>query len=89
MQFENLIVYKLNNCQNPNTQKVLGFLIFIHLKNMTDENKIKTQQEWTQLVSLTPEQVRELILRKFERGAIYAYPIKRKLPSRNNQTVNQ
>lgn len=43
---------------------------------MTDQHKIKTQQEWTQLVSLTPDQVRELILRKFERGLHYARPIK-------------
>ncbi len=42
---------------------------------MTDETKNKLQQEWTQLVHLTPEQLREIILRKTERGALYSKAI--------------
>jgi hypothetical protein len=33
---------------------------------MTEELKIKTQREWTKTVTLTPEQVQQMIERKLE-----------------------
>ncbi len=33
---------------------------------MTEELKIKTQKEWTKTVTLTPEQVQQMIDRKLE-----------------------
>lgn len=45
---------------------------------MTDEIKMKAQQDWTKTVTLTPEQVREIIANKLERGKLYSANVRKK-----------
>lgn len=50
---------------------------------MTDEIKLKTQQEWIKTVTLTPEQIREIIANKLERGKIYSVNVRKKAAPRS------